>query len=296
MGKLQQLGAWLAGLLFYGNIFIACCAVALLWLTYLQLGYGPRPDHLTGFVFFGTWFNYTLQRLISIRKVETTLATPLMDWMAHNRVTQLVIMAVAGVGVLYHLFFIWQDHLFLLVVIGAMALVYSLPVKMPGRGVFRIRELGLAKIFLVSIVWGAVTGILPASYLVQTWWSGEVWLIFLERALLVFALILPFDIRDRDIDRAYHLKTIPTLLGTRGTLWLGAALLIFMTLTELVRVWIASTQEAIPMVVAFALTSVGGTGLLALSASKRFDYFYYGMVDGLMLALLATAWCLRQWL
>jgi 4-hydroxybenzoate polyprenyltransferase len=85
-----------------------------------------------------------------------------------------------------------------------LSLLYVLPV-FKGK---RLRDLPYLKIFLITGVWVSVCVALPALALGKAWWTTDAIIAF-EKAYFIFALTIPFDIRDRSWDAALGVKTIP---------------------------------------------------------------------------------------
>ncbi|MEM6893750.1 MAG: hypothetical protein AAF554_08670 [Bacteroidota bacterium] len=104
-------------------------------------------------------------------------------------------------------------------VLGLLTLLYAIPFL----GRFKnLRNVGGFKIFMVSLIWSGFTVMLPVleANLSFDW---DIGVIVIQRFVLVFVLILPFDIRDMEKD-APSLQTVPQLLGVQKTIWLGIAL------------------------------------------------------------------------
>lgn len=96
-----------------------------------------------------------------------------------------------------------------------LTLLYALPFYHKKN----LRMLSGVKVFVVALVWSGVTVIVPvvASDVKMNW---DIWFTFFQRGFLVLALIMPFEIRDRQFDAKY-LNTIPQRIGTRKTRMVG---------------------------------------------------------------------------
>ncbi|MEO1545943.1 MAG: hypothetical protein AAFU74_04300 [Bacteroidota bacterium] len=114
-------------------------------------------------------------------------------------------------------------------VLGFLTLLYAIPFL----GRFKnLRNVGGFKIFMVSLIWSGFTVMLPVleANLSFDW---DIGVVAIQRFLLVFVLILPFDVRDMEKDTP-SLQTIPQRLGVQKTIWLGIALsLLVMAMTFL---------------------------------------------------------------
>ena len=79
------------------------------------------------------------------------------------------------------------------------------------------------KIYIIAIVWAMTTVVLPVLESQQTLVADH-WILVLQRTFIVIVLMLPFEIRDLDVDQV-HLSTIPQKIGIRNTKIIGYALL-----------------------------------------------------------------------
>jgi len=120
---------------------------------------------------------------------------------------------------------------------GLLTLLYA---GLPGvQGVqLAIRRLPRLKLLWIGLTWAIITALWPVLLDSADHSVGGVNLVLMigERALVIMALTLPFDLRDRKWDPA-SMKTLPQLWGTAGTrsaavIMLVAAALASMTATD----------------------------------------------------------------
>ena len=74
-------------------------------------------------------------------------------------------------------------------------------------------------------MWSYVTVFLPAMELGLAL-DLRLFMIFIERSLFIFAITLPFDIRDMEIEKANGVKTIPAMIGAQNSIYLGMGILL----------------------------------------------------------------------
>lgn len=124
---------------------------------------------------------------------------------------------VAFLGAIYHFYFISERVWGALTIIFVLTFLYALPVLPHSK---QLRSWGGLKIFVVALVWSVATVILPAlNYGQMSWWDVSIESI--RRFLLVFILMVPFEIRDLVYDSP-EMKTIPQRVGTAQTKIYGA--------------------------------------------------------------------------
>ena len=123
-----------------------------------------------------------------------------------------------------------------------------------------IRKIPLLKVFYVGLVWG----------LMNCWLSLPEFSIpiFLISFFFITALVLPFDIRDMNVDTV---KTFPTMIGIQNTKYL-AYLLIF--ISNILSVFYLDFNYAL----AFFLSSIITCIFIYFSENERDDvYFSFGV-------------------
>lgn len=164
--------------------------------------------------------------------------------------------------------------------IAILTLFYSTPVFKSKKNIFRFREIPYLKIFMIAFVWSAATILLPVIQSGNTYWDEHVIQMFFERFLFIFAITIPFDIRDIEADRQGGLKTLPLLLNEKRSMIVSyLSLLIFFIISffhyRLHNHWF----------IIWALGISAFTTFIFLYSKKvrALHYYHYGVLDGTML-------------
>lgn len=273
--------------LLYTQLWIALGAILLSEQTYLQLALPMQWDHMTLLIGSATLFNYLLQRILAIRVVKRTTLTPLMHWLLRHRWLVYMLLAISGAGIVVGLTGIDRASFILLVVIGAISLLYDIPI-----GHKRLRDIALLKIFLIALVWASVTVWLPAFHAGMTMYSTNVWMIWGQRLLFILAITLPFDVRDILIDKAYALVTIPRLIGADASDRLSGWLLVVALGIEMLRILIVHHaalifwQPMVGLLAAYVATLV----VIRIRQPGWGDSYYLGLLDGMMILQFLLIW------
>jgi len=272
--------------LFYSNLWIAVAAVAMCWQSnFLLFGaFGWKP--YTGFVLFATLLLYAVHRLVALIRLAPFRSTGRYQVIARfRRVIAIGAFLAAGAVLWFYLQLPWPIQVQLLFP-SAIGLAYVLPVFGRSR---RLRDLHYVKIFLIAIAWTWVTVVIPAT--ARSWaLTIPAGLMALERAFFVFALTLPFDIRDLKVDAYVGVRTLPARLGIRRTRLLAAAaltgMLLFSWLNYRMDVYDANTLAA--LISSAVLSYV----LIHFADRVEHDYYFSGALDGMMLLqfLLVLWW------
>ncbi|MDN3657691.1 UbiA family prenyltransferase [Ferruginibacter paludis] len=262
------------------NIFIALAAVVLTLETQVQLGMRPQFHPYLVLIFFSTLFDYNLHRLITVLTNKEALNSVKHRWVRKNLVLFYILVASSVIGFLWAVFYADIKVLITLAPIALITFFYSVPVYKNKKSLFRLREIPCLKIFLISFVWAATTILLPVMRGSTMYSKEHVLLMMAERFLFVFAITIPFDIRDMKADARQGLKTIPLLIGKTPALIL-ANVLLFLFLVVIVQHYkFTGTNWLI-----YPLSLSAATTFLFLNNKKlQSNFFYhYGILDGTLL-------------
>ncbi len=264
--------------LLHTHLFIAICAVALTWGSQMVLGIPPLPGAYYGIVGLGTLCVYNLHRAYGLKKLDVE------DWSSRfksfyqlrfiNLAMSFFATAIIGWLLFTHPEF-WSWALFPPV---ALVILYILPLQ---NGL-SLRQVPFLKIFIIASTWVWVTGYLPI------WINGEgmdysEWLFLMHRFLFIFAITIPFDIRDVYTDQVSHIQTLPSYYGIeRSKDWAsGLLVLSFVVLIPLFYQEYLNEQ----LFWAYILVLAAGIALIRRSSPSRSEYYFGYILDGLIIIL-----------
>lgn len=260
--------------LVFGNWWIGFCAAALAQLSYHELGGEGLHWPLMVAVLGATVAIYNMNMLSGLKELRSSGT----DSVRHHwvMVHEDALMAYLGVGCLFSLaFFLLHVRSWSLMVPATLvAIFYVLPLV----GERRLREVGLWKIILIGVVWGAVTAGLPALQLETMPSMLEVLMLMTERALFVIAITIPFDVRDLSTDAHKGVHTLPSVLGWKRALVLAAALLAVST-------WLAIGRLGMEYIWGYMPGIFIALGLIIGTRPSRPEMYYAFWLDGTMMLL-----------
>ncbi len=255
------------------SIFISFCALALCFQTILLLHFTAEAP-LYYFIFFATLSSYNFYWLIS--KYSFSRIKPLQNFLIKN-LSYTFIFLLAGLGMAVSIYFMPYAYGYVLIAI-ALTFLYSLPlwpIKMSGW----VRKAGFLKTGLLAFTWAYVTVIIPAIPVL----SLEFWpviTLFVARFLFMLMLCLIFDMRDMTVDKIHGLHSLATDLSRRNLNKLMLiAFLLYVGAGFFLRMYFKDNAQ----VFAFAVTALMIWGVYRMSLKKHGYFFYYFLVDGLML-------------
>lgn len=285
----QPLYRKIIDLFLYSNAYIAFAAVALTWQTQLILFGSFELDNLSILVFFATMLIYASHRLVGLFSVKEFLKEGRFYIINTYKSHIWIYTGIALIGLAYAFFQVSFRIQMALVIPGLISFGYVLPFLGIGKKrKLRLRDLNWIKIFLIAVVWGYVTVILPILEVRNVIWSDV--LIFMERAIFIFMITLPFDIRDLKVDQHNNVKTIPAVYGVAKTMQL--VLISLVSLIILVGINYLMLPES-PIYFAFhglLLSLISTYIFIRISVDKTDDYYFTGLLDGTMWIQFLCVW------
>jgi 4-hydroxybenzoate polyprenyltransferase len=249
----------------------------MVFTTFLMNGVPIHLSPFSVFIFFSTYLLYNFHRIsfkINYSGIHNIIKSFIEVGLSSFEKITLIISVIA---MLISFVFMKFSVLLVLFPLGLLSLSYSVPlIRLPRKRV-RLLELYAIKTPALGLVWGITTTLIPLVEQNISLHSPFVYMQILSRSLFVFALCVPFDIRDMENDRRNNVKTIPVLIGKTTTKLIG----IFTVIIELITHHFM--QLPVHMIYALDLSSVVALFLLIIQSDKKGPYFYKFYIDGTML-------------
>ena len=194
--------------LVYTNIWVAFCVLGLALSTEILLG--STNFNISKFVFLCTIFTYNFQRVIRVNKEGKH---PRGSWLEKNRRLVHFLMLFSGGGSFYIFLDFSGITQLVIILLGILCCLYP----------FTLRSIPFIKIVVIALVWSTTTMlllILENNIVIS---SNEI-LHLVARFFFVFAITIPFDIRDLEYDTK-NIITIPLFFGIRRSKLIASFLL-----------------------------------------------------------------------
>lgn len=263
----------IADFFLFSNLFVAYCVVALCMSTELLLGHQSYTINLL--VFFATLFVYNFQRLVRM-DVQGDPSFR-QQWLQNNRTWLWGLTGMSAIVTAVLSLQLSTDSLLLLLPLGLIALMYPLPLFYWNNKWWKLRDIPGIKIFLIALVWSLVTvGLLVREHGLLL--TTDVWLLFFHRLFFIFAITIPFDIRDLKYD-SLKLKTIPLVLGEEKARYLALGALGLYELIVVVQFFLGGMMS-VGALIALLCTSGATAFLLLRSTSEKGEYHFAFWVEG----------------
>lgn len=251
-------------------------------------------DGVLFLIFFSTLFIYNNHRLLGLTDINPKRFKSLTDSFLSSSYSIIndkrfykagVCLSLAGIMV--SLFFCPLRILFLLIPMGIVSFAYSFPLIRRKSGMLRLREIPGMKIFFVSLVWAMTTVLLPIINLKISLFNWQVLLVLCRRILFIFAITIPFDIRDRQADSLNKMKTIPILFGERKAKLLA---LLALSCFLILALFQYGMKECYNFFFAFSISTLISAVLIWQSSASKKPYYYLVLLDGTMILQFLLVW------
>lgn len=244
---------------FYINssIHVALSVYCLLNITYVYWGF-TRKEALSNFLFFGTIIAYNFIKYFKVSNSYNSGSIKNLKRIQYFSFFCLLFFS-------YYLLQLNLKTILFIIPLGIITVLYAVPFIEGFRK--NLRSIAYLKILIVALVWSSLTVILPIyDYGVHIENNSTLILMTVQRFLLIFVFVLPFDIRDMNYDAA-SLHTLPQKIGLRATKRVGLFILILCLVLELT---ISNDSKFLKcFFVIFIITLV-----LLMRASEKQSFFY----------------------
>ena len=264
----------------FSNIFLSVGAVLLTVSAQVQLGLKPQWQPYLLLIFFATLLEYNRNQIFELLFNKEKQNTEKQRWIRENQ-KKLLFVAIISLVLLLIAFLTTKPQVILIFIsLGILTFFYSMPLSANKNSLFKLREIPYLKIFLIAFVWSALTIFLPVIQAGEKILNIQITMLFSERFFFIFAITVPFDIRDMKADRDAGLKTIPLLINSEKALTLSY-LFLFMSLT--ISVFHYKMQNNWFIIEALCVSFITTYLFLKLNYFRNLQKYYYQILDGTLL-------------
>jgi 4-hydroxybenzoate polyprenyltransferase len=265
--------------LIYSNLYIALAAVLFTVQAQIQLGLSPDWHPYLFLILFATLFEYNLHKFVAVFFYKHALEESKFYWIAKNLKLFYFIVFASVAGFIITAFFAKITVLITLFPLGIITVLYSFPIYKKGVKLFRLREVPLVKIFIISFVWSATSILLPMVQADLHINFGILSVLIIERFLFVFAITVPFDIRDMESDKKSGLRTLPIMVGENKAILIANISLVLFAIISTIHY---SAFHQLFLLYAFIISALITGISLNNNYLKQLKHYHYGFLDGMM--------------
>lgn len=245
--------------------------------TQVQLGLHPGLNSALAVLFFASLADYNLHRLLAVYCTHNPQQTEKLAWAAGHTIIIKVLVIGSSAGLIISLLFIKTEALFVLLPLALLSFMYSALTRFRYTGLKKLLSIPGTKTLMLTLVWASATVFVPA---IQTQISVEktqLMLVFAQRLTFIFAIAIPFDIRDMEADSQAGIPSIPAALGIKTALRLcnlSLFLSAMLTFMQYLGYGFTFTLPAYLISVTLILFLINNKKL------KSLPFYYHGMLDG----------------
>ena len=257
----------------YSSIHIAIAAsvfsieLSFLFNTVVDL-------HLLLFVFFSTIFIYSIHRIIGLRNIPFHLINGRYAIITKYKSHIYLYAFISVIGQLYCLFFLPVKVLTALVILGIISIAYTLPIFSKRK---RLRDFNFIKIFLIASCWAGISILQLIDTKIDLLILA---LLFIEHAIYIFAITLPFDIRDIDVDSQNEVKTLAAKWGVDRSYKVGIGLIAICSILYIIAILAMDLRIGLGGYFLLTLPFTMSIITMKIALKKTSDYYYTGLLDG----------------
>ena len=243
------------------SVHVALAVFSMTYVSLLEFNLGIDWN-LLWFVFFSTIAAYNFVKYYGVTKFHYRSLT---HWLRFTQIITLISFVVA----IFYASRLSSRTLIYCVGFAMVTFMYAVPF-LPKRYVMdrkkNLRNIGGLKVYVIALVWGGVTVLLPILDSSETF-NLDVWIAAVQRFIFVMMLMLPFEIRDLQYD-SIHLATIPQKIGIRNTKIIGIFMGFLFVLLEFTK-----SELTLKLIVLTGLIAVITLLFILFSTKNRSDYY-----------------------
>lgn len=259
----------------YSSIHIALCVISITWLTFYFFKLSLDSVYLP-FVGFSTLFLYSLHRVVGLEKMREFHNLGRYSVVVKYKYHIYFYGLLGACGSLYFSLHLARIYQVIFLLLGLISMSYSLPL-FPGQR--RLRDFPFVKIFAIGFTWAMV--ILLPKLVVEEKINFTSLVYFIEQFCFILAISIPFDIRDREVDKSMNLPTLATVFGNQLLHKLILSLLSCSVICVLfLFYWSSYSIIDSILLILFYITTLT---LCLLSHRMVHNYFFIGVLDGTMI-------------
>jgi 4-hydroxybenzoate polyprenyltransferase len=258
----------------YSNTVIGLAAVGLVF-TFAQVSGSIQVDNLLLLFVFSLivclygWLKYKESRDGSMP------STTHRQWYLANYPLAVLWMSINAILVLVLSYQVPKTHQFAIGALAFFSVLYVVDFK------YSIRRLALVKPFDVALIWSLLVILMTHDVWVQ--FSADLVYLAVLLFLLLSVLLLLFEIKDQETDKAHQLTTWPIRFGVNRTKYLACFLAFVLILTALYGY--LTFERLLPLNIAVVVQSLVLFSLIKLTTAESNDRWYFFVLDGSLLLL-----------
>ena len=271
--------------LIFSSLFIAVCAVVVVYQTYILFLEIPVNNYYLAFVFFSTVCSYNFHWMLTPGSVNQVCRS---EWSGRHRNIHLYFFILGLLASVFFFFYLANDWPFLLIA-AVLTFLYSAP-KISFAPFQWLKKFSIGKTIFLASVWTYVTTILPFFLENKTVATGSL-LYFSAQFFFMLTICIVFDYRDRQQDKEEGIRSMITYLTEKGINVFFFISILFSALS-LFLLYKEGIELKYILILAVPLVMIS---ILYKKTKRNFsDYLYYFVLDGLIMLSGILLWIMNR--
>ena len=268
----------------FSNLYVAAPVCAISAASYYIFNY-PIDLTLLTFIYSSTLFIYNLHRIVGVDQIEEESRSPRHVWAIKNKNLLFFLVIISGSIAVVMALLMGTNFITPISIPAIIALGYSMPIVKRKGKYWRLRDVPFAKVFLISLTVSYVTVYLPFYNELELFFEANLFYYFLSRFFFIFAITIPFDIRDVDFDQGSSLNTIPMMVGIEKSKQIS-----LLSLAAFSFIVMILFQTSAYMSVAHLVSAIFAGWVITLCKKDSSEYYFSLLVEGTMLVLFGLVY------
>lgn len=257
------------------NFIVAFGALALYFQTLILCNHNIEFAPYSGLLFFASLLDYNLHKLL---KNKFHAVNKLEKEPFYLNLKVIILFSIIGLSIC--LLNISSELYIKLFLIGTITLLYSLPFVIKHKNINAIKKIPFLKTFMVAFVWTYLTLNIPIEIGNVNIDKVELIALFIARFSFIAAITLPFDIRDKEVDKEDGIVTLAHIYTVKQIQRIVICLLLAMNFFT---VYYLTETGAIVIELAFLISSILLLYLIYSKSMIKHHYYYKILLDGLLI-------------
>lgn len=272
-------------LFLFTSLFVACCAIVMVYQSYALVIGKPVNPYFAAFVFFSTVCSYNFHWALTPHMLAPSHR---LQWDEKHKRYHFLLSAAGLVGAVVCFYFI-KEHWFYIGIAAVLSFLYSAP-KISFPPFQWLKKIAIGKTIFLAMAWTYVTAMLPVLIEENTITVKAV-LFCISQFFLIYAICILFDFRDRENDKAEGIRSMITYFDEKGIdILFSFSIAIYIILIGLLNYegieWSNIVFLSVPAIILVFLYQY---------AKRNFsDYLYYFVLDGLMMFSGLLLWLVNR--
>lgn len=201
----------------FSNIHVALASVFLVYISFWNFNLHPPIKYLI-FAFLSTFTAYHFVQIFDSFFYQSHTK----NFFQYVKNFHFLLFILGFMSMFCVTFFFKMQELWVLLPVFLLTICYAIPFVRINKKTVNLRRFPTLKIFVIVLVWDLFTVWFPLQSKV---FEAQFWIEFIQRFALLAALVIPFDIRDYEIDSS-DMSSLPQRLGVEQAKKVGILLML----------------------------------------------------------------------